>query len=370
LNFETNEFSKSMIPTINTSENSGHLKINFCIRRIEGDGSPNALNFPHFILMFALLGFAACYFTSPHSEKSFVNWMRTTKQFFTGDEYHFRLGIFLTSARLVSEHNRAHKSFTVALNKFSHLTPAEYKTMLGHRSMGDVTKTAGVKPRKVSADPPTSWDWRDSGIVNPIKDQAQCGSCWAFSVVQAQESQWALKNQNLPSLSEQNLVDCVDTCYGCLGGDEYIAYDYVIGHQNGLWMTEADYPYAAVDQSCQFNAAKGVDATKSYFRPTTSKNEQELLEGCYNSGVVSIAIDASSYWFAQYSGGIFDITGCSSTSLDHAVGLVGYGVESSTPYWIVRNSWGTDWGEAGYIRMVRNKANQCGVASDVIIPQV
>jgi cathepsin L len=276
----------------------------------------------------------------------------------------------MANSRLVSEHNRAQKSFTVALNKFAHYTPAEYKTLLGHRRTGDVTKSAGVKPRKVTADPPDEWDWRTKGIVNDIKDQGQCGSCWAFSVVQAQESQWALINNQLPSLSEQNLVDCVDTCYGCDGGDEYLSYDYVINKQNGLWNTETDYPYEGWDGSCRFSAAKGVNPVKSYFRPTTTANEPELLAALYNSGVVSIAIDASSIWFQLYFGGIYDVSGCSSTELDHAVGLIGYGTDDGTPYWLVRNSWGDYWGESGYIRMIRNKNNECGIATDTIIPQV
>jgi cathepsin L len=291
--------------------------------------------------------------------------MRDTNNFFVGDEYKFRFGIFVANQRRVKEFNRK-SSYRVAMNKFSTLTETEYKTMLGHRQSAKIDGQATVSNVKA----PASFDWREKGVVNEVKDQAQCGSCWAFSVVQAQESQWAIKKNKLYSLSEQNLVDCVTYCYGCNGGDEYIAYDYVIKYQDGLWMTEDDYPYTAQDGSCKFDKSKGVAPTKSYIRPTTTQNEDELAAGLAEKGVVSIAIDASGWDFQMYSSGIYNPSSCSSRNLDHAVGLVGYGTENSVDYWIVRNSWGTSWGEDGYIRIIRNNNNKCGVASDVIIPHV
>jgi cathepsin L len=294
--------------------------------------------------------------------------MRSTNAMYTGSEYQLRLGIFLNNKRLVQKHNAANKGFTVALNKFAAMTPAEYKTLLGHRNMA-VTHEIPVKIAKNSNG--VDCDWRTKGIVNPIKDQGQCGSCWAFSVIQAMESQWALVNSDLKSLSEQNLVDCVTSCAGCNGGDEYVSYDYVLENQGGQWMTEADYPYHAVTQSCQWDASKGCCKFSSYFRPTPQENpsEDELANGCQQSGVVSIAIDASNWSFQMYSGGVYNEPAC-TTWLDHAVGLVGFGSDGGVDYWIVRNSWGEDWGEEGYIRMSRNKNNQCGIASDTIIPQV
>ena len=300
-----------------------------------------------------------------HEEKAFVQWMRKTQNLYVGDEYHFRLGIYSANQRKVQEFNQAGKKYTVEMNKLATLTEAEYKALLGHRS-SKIEAKASVSTIKI----PSSVDWRDEGIVNAIKDQGSCGSCWAFSVIQAQESQWALKKGELKSLSEQNLVDCVTTCYGCNGGDEYLAYDYVIANQNGYFMLESDYPYTGYDGTCQFSSSKGVCPVTSYIRPTTTANETELAAGCAEKGVVSIAIDASSWSFQLYSGGIYDPLFCSSTDLDHAVGLVGYGTESDTDYWIVRNSWGTSWGEEGYIRMIRNDNNKCGVATDTIIPQV
>jgi cathepsin L len=252
------------------------------------------------------------------------------------------------------------------LNQFATYTQAEYNTLLGHRSTEPIEAKAVVSNFKA----PEEIDWRDKDIVNAVKNQGQCGSCWAFSVIFAQESQWALKKGTLPILSEQNLVDCVIYCYGCNGGDEYVSYDYVIKYQDGLWMTEADYPYTGRDEKCKFDKSKGCCPVKRYIRPTTRENEEELKVGCAEKGCVSIALDASNWDFQMYKSGIYNPPRCSTSRLNHAVGLVGYGAEDGTPFWIVRNSWGASWGEKGYIRIIRNNNNKCGIATDVIIPLV
>lgn len=318
--------------------------------------------------MFAFVAFASCYLTLPHEEKSFVAWMRSTNNVFTGDEYHFRLGVYLANSRLVQQHNQAKKTFTVSLNKFACYTAAEYKSLLGHKSLGK--RAPKIAANTKLGDIPDSFDWREKNIVNAVKDQGQCGSCWAFSVIQAQESQWAKVKGELPSLSEQNLVDCCTECSGCSGGDEWCSYQYVIDNQDGLWNTEIDYPYTAIDGSCKFQKDKGVCQVKGWYRPTTTQNEDELAEKLVSDGVVSVAIDASHWSFQLYTSGIYDEPSCMPEELDHAVGLVGYGAEDGVKYWIIRNSWGAFWGEDGYIRMVRGKGNQCGVATDTVIPKV
>ena len=293
--------------------------------------------------------------------------MRDSNQFFTGNDYQFRLGVYLSNQRRVQEHNQGTSSFKVAMNKLAAYTEAEYKTLLGHIQTSKVGYANGKKATKQDVD---AWDWREKGIVNPVKDQGQCGSCWTFSVVQAMESKYAQVKGELLSLSEQNLVDCVTTCYGCNGGDEYIAYDYILQHQDGYWMLETDYPYKGVDGTCKFDKTKGVAKFTSYYRPTTTQDETQLANAVASDGVVSIAIDASHWSFQMYSSGIYDEKRCSSYALDHAVGLVGFGSENGKNYWIVRNSWGPSWGENGYIRMIKDKNNQCGVASDTIIPKI
>ena len=302
-------------------------------------------------------------YVQAHEQKAFLGWMRETGNMFTGEEYQTRFGIWMTNKRLVQEHNAANLGFTVALNKLAHLTPAEYRSLLGFR-MNKAERKAAIKS---SIKAPESIDYRQSGVVNGVKDQGSCGSCWAFSAVQAQESCYAIKYGKLQSLSEQNLVDCVTECEGCNGGLMTLAYDYVVSQQNGLWNTETDYPYKGVDGTCNFDASKGTSKTTGYIE-IVEGSEEDLADKIATMGPAAIAIDASNWSFQLYSSGIYDESSCSPYDLDHGVGCVGYGVEDSKAYWIVRNSWGTSWGEKGYIRMVKDKKNQCGVATSAVIP--
>ena len=300
-----------------------------------------------------------------HEQKAFLGWMRETGNMFTGEEYQTRLGVWLSNKRLVQEHNAANAGFNLAVNKLAHLTPAEYNALLGFK----LNKAERKAAASLNVAAPTSCDWRDKGVVNAVKDQASCGSCWAFSSIQAQEAQYAIVNGKLQQLSEQNLVDCVTSCYGCNGGLMEPTYDYVISKQGGKFMLEADYKYTGTDGTCRFDSSKGTSKITGY---TTVKegSETDLAEKISSLGVAAIAIDASLYSFQLYSSGVYDDSSCSIANINHAVGCVGYGVEGSKNYWIVRNSWGTSWGEKGYIRMVKDAGNQCGEASMACIPTV
>ena len=172
--------------------------------------------------MFAfLVSLAFSALISQHEEKSFLSWMRRTNQIFTGDEYHLRLGIFLTNSRRVREFNSDKKTFKVGLNKFACYTPAEYKVLLGRRQLSMPSRQKIVN--KFKGDEPDHVDWREKGIVNEVKNQGQCGSCWAFGTIQACESAYALSHGTLNICSEQDLVDCVPDCQGCNGGVESTA---------------------------------------------------------------------------------------------------------------------------------------------------
>ena len=299
-----------------------------------------------------------------HEEKAFISWMRETNQLFTGDEYHARLGIWINNKRFVQQHN-SKGEFQLSMNHLAHLTQAEYKALLGFKG---VSKGQTVKAMNLKDDVPDTVDWRQSGLVNPIKNQGNCGSCWAFSTIQAQEGVYAKTHGNLYSLSEQNLVDCVTSCSGCNGGLMHEAYQYVIANQQGLFNLEVDYPYTAKDGTCKFDVSKGYAKVTGDFQ-VTQGDENALKVASATYGPIAIAIDASHFTFQLYHSGIYDPWFCSSSNLDHAVGLIGYGTDKKD-YWLVRNSWGTSWGESGYIRMVRNKNNKCGVATMAFVPQV
>jgi len=298
-----------------------------------------------------------------HEQKSFLSWMRETGNMFTGEEYQFRLGIFLQNKRFVQEHNAANFGFRLALNKLAHLTPAEYKSLLGFRKIDQ--KFEGTKTNVVAQD---AIDWRKKGACTEVKDQGQCSSCWAFSTIQAAESACFIKTGTLISFSEQNLVDCVDTCYGCNGGLMVNAFEYIVLNQGGHLMRTEDYPYTAQDETCRWDASKGVGSITGYVKIKTD-SEEDLAEKISSMGPASIAIDSSNLSFQLYSSGIYDEKACSPSNINKGVGCVGYGSENGVKYWIVRNSWGPSWGEKGYIRMVKDKNNQCGEASMGIVPK-
>jgi len=182
------------------------------------------------------------------------------------------------------------------------------------------------------------------------------------------EGVYAAKKGKLYNLSEQNIVDCCSDCYGCDGGWTNVAYKFIAKKQNGALESESDYPYVAHDQSCKYDASKGVQLGIKGCKEVSSGSESDLAKKCASIGPISVSIDASNWSFQLYSSGIYDEPACSTSNLDHAVGCVGYGSESGTNYWIVRNSWGTDWGEQGYIRMSKDKKNQCGIATDANYP--
>jgi cathepsin L len=314
--------------------------------------------------MFGLVGLClSTAYVVPHEEKSFVAHMRAHNLVYTGDEYQLRLGVFLSNSRFASEHNRAGHSFSLSLNGLATLTPAEYRARLNARP---VARSSSASARK-SADPPDSFDYRDQGAVTGVKDVGSCGGSWAFGAIAPQETAWKLTAGLLPILSEQNLIDCVTSCYGCDGGFFTAAYDYVIESQGGKFMLDSDYPYDGYDGTCRFDAAKGVTNLVGYY-VVKSGDELDLQNAIWTKGAAVVTIDASSVSFELYTGGVYDDPTCSSSDLDHVVACVGWGVDGTTPYWIAKNCWGIAWGEQGYIRMIRNKNNQCGIATHAVVP--
>lgn len=206
--------------------------------------------------------------------------------------------------------------------------------------------------------------------MTDVKDQGRCGSCWSFSSTGSLEGHHFIKTGQLVSLSEQNLIDCSGMYgnRGCNGGWMDQAFTYI--QNNGGIDTEDSYPYRAVQGICRYNQ-RNSGATCSGYVDIPEGDEDKLREAIGTIGPVSIGIDASNESFRHYSSGVYVEENCKTNYTDHGVLAVGYGTDrSGNDYYIVKNSWGTTWGEQGYIRMARNRNNHCGIATAASYPQV
>jgi len=266
-----------------------------------------------------------------------------------------------TTKKAIEAHNAKGLSWEMGINQFSDLTPKEFSDLyMGYiPRQNDFARSQNehVAPEgQVLAD---SLDWRTKGAVTPIKDQGQCGSCWAFSTTGSVEGANQIKSGKLESLAEQQLVDCAGSSgnQGCNGGLMDDAFEYIIKNK-GIG-SEASYPYTARDGKCK--TVTSVATVSKY--TDVKKNDEKGLMSAINIEPVSVAVDAQSW--QSYRQGV--MTGPCGKSLDHGVLLIGYGTEGSTDYWLVKNSWGTSWGEQGTIRLVRDK-NECGIAEAASYP--
>jgi len=297
-----------------------------------------------------------------------------SRYYMTPRDEEYRRTVFARNLEFIFRHNldayHGRRSFVVAVNNFTDYTNVEFRQRFnGLKASGSARSGASIHSANSVADLPDTVDWTTKGVVTPVKDQGQCGSCWAFSAVASIEGQHALKTGDLVSLSEQNLVDCSTSQgnMGCGGGLMDYAFQYVI--QNKGIDTEASYAYKAMDEACLFNA-KSIGATIASYVDVAQGDESALQNAVATVGPISIGIDASQMSFQLYKSGVYDEPQCSSTILDHGVTAVGYGTLNGVAYWKVKNSWGTSWGEQGYILMSRNKQNQCGIATAASYPVV
>ena len=275
-------------------------------------------------------------------------------------ERSYRLSVFNTNMNIIEAYNSKQNSFVLGVTPFADLTNDEFRERFASNKMiqeksKDIKLSMAVGSMNSLSSLPQSVDWRQKRAVSSVKNQASCGSCWAFSAVGSIEGAYAIKTGELVSFSPQQLMDCDYSNHGCSGGLMTYAFEYVMNHGVSL---ESDYPYQAKEGSC-----KTVDYVTSilgyYDVPTGSS--YELLKAA-SKNPVAVAIEADSSVFQLYTEGILDDSAC-GTSLNHGVLLVGYELDTTTPYLIVKNSWGEEWGEEGYIRLAikDNYAGMCGI---------
>ncbi|CAN8267365.1 unnamed protein product [Cochlearia groenlandica] len=268
------------------------------------------------------------------------------------------------------------RTFKLAVNQFADLTNDEFRSMYtGYKGNLVLSKQSGIKTtpfryQNVSAGAlPVSVDWRKKGAVTPIKNQESCGCCWAFSVVAAIEGATQIKKGKLISLSEQELVDCDTNDYGCSGGFMDTAFEHIMA--TGGLTTESNYPYIGEDATCKTKNTKPTASSITGYEDVPVNDEKALMKAVANQPV-SIGIEGGGFDFQFYSSGVF--TGKCTTDLDHAVTAVGYGQSTDgSKYWIIKNSWGTKWGENGYMRILKDakdKQGLCGLAMMASYPTV
>jgi cathepsin L len=321
-----------------------------------------------FLVAFSVLcfiAFASCYKQLESSEWDNYK-AQHGKSYRTSIEESQRMNIWMASKASVDKHNKLYEegkvSYRQGLNQFSDMTATEKQQFIGLKTkklVGDYEETA--PPSGLSLD---EIDWRTKGAVTPVKDQGKCGSCYAFSAVGAIEGQYFINTGNLVSLSVQQIVDCSNGNFnaGCNGGSTGLVYFY-LAFVGGI-ESDDSYPYTAVDGTCKFDNSSIVATIRGY--KLANSSEDALKNAVANIGPISVGIYVAQS-FMSYAEGVYDEPHCDGET-NHGVLIVGYGSDNGKDYWIVKNSWSKYWGEKGYIRMSRNKNNQCRIASEAMYP--
>jgi C1A family cysteine protease len=300
------------------------------------------------------------------------------KKYNTIAEFEHRFIVFKHNLNEILKHNYI-SNFTLDVNSFSDLTQSEFhnKYIGGFIIRNDneyinFTFESCKKFKFNGTVLPDKLDWREFNAVTSVKNQGICGSCWSFSATGAIEGAYAIKTQNLISLSEQQLIDCSQLYgnNGCNGGLMDSAFKYAMF--NGL-CSEKEYPYASSNGQTEYYCSACspiVNVNNCY---DVQPNNQVSLKEAVSVGPVSVAIDADTQYFQSYSSGILDLPYC-NTNLNHGVLIVGYGEDNGKKYWLVKNSWGDNWGEKGYFRILRTDDNNdpgiCGIAIQPSLPSI
>ena len=292
------------------------------------------------------------------------------KQYPSYDEYMIRHKNFINNYHMIQVHNQLNHGYTLGINQFSDMSQREFKEFVESSKLHIDRFNQHTLTNTMSGDVPNSVDWREKGAVTGVKNQKQCGSCWAFSTTGSIEGAYAIAKGKLVPLSEQQLVDCDKGDNGCNGGIMTSAYEYVI--RNGGLDSETCYPYEARDDTCRFDKSC-VSATISSYGSVSANNDKAMIEALARQPI-SIAIYAAGSTFQHYNGGVYDDPTCYSdeSHLDHGVLLVGYGTtDDGKDYYILKNSWDTTWGENGYMRIARGEnKNICGLLDMPCYPVV
>ena len=332
--------------------------------------------------VFAITSLASHSHTLTELQPLWSLWKQTHSKAYshTGEES-ARLAIFAENYKKISEFNSQSSNVKLALNRFGDLTATEFKTLhTGSylREEGRVV-TQQKQPQNLRGSfanideleyellgLPQSVDWRQKGAITAVKNQGNCGSCWSFSTTGALEALYFITHGKLVSFSEQQLVDCDSQNSGCNGGLPEDAFQYTA--RKGL-ETEQDYPYITADGTCKYDASKAIKVNSGH--KAVTPQSASALKVALAVQPVSIGIEADEHVFQFYSSGVISIS-CGD-NLDHAVLAVGYTTIGSEEAFIVKNSWGPDWGSQGYVYIstsesANNGNGVCGILGDPVVP--
>ncbi|XP_021071402.1 cathepsin J isoform X1 [Mus pahari] len=311
----------------------------------------------------------------PKLDTKWKDWKTKHAKSYNPKEEALRRSVWEENMRMIKLHNRENRlgknDFTMKMNEFGDLTGEEFR-----KSMDNILIPAAVTDphaqNHVSIGLPDYKDWREEGYVTPVRNQGSCRSCWAFAAVGAIEGQMFWKTGNLTALSVQNLLDCskAEGNKGCRSGTAHQAFQYVLKNK-GL-EAEATYPYEGKEGPCRYRSENAsANITDVVNLPP---NEIYLWVAVAAIGPVSAAVDASHDSFRFYNTGIYHEPNCSSHFVNHAVLVVGYGsegdVKDANNYWLIKNSWGEEWGMNGYMKIAKDRNNHCGIASLASYPNI
>jgi len=276
---------------------------------------------------------------------------------------------FLHNHRFVHSSNRKATTYTMALNHFADFSDAELRTMRGRLYSTGYNGGKPYKRENENAKIPDYHDWRLYGAVNPVKDQAVCGSCWSFGTTGTIEGQYFAKTGHLVRLSEQQLIDCSwqKGDNGCNGGEDFRAYSYIM-EAGGIALNEVYGGYLGQDGKCHDHAVPKAVQLDGWVN-VTAYNQRALEAAIYENGPVTVAINANPRTFTFYSKGVYSDPSCkgSPEDLDHQVLAVGYGQIGGHRFWLIKNSWSTYWGNDGYV-LISQDNNMCGVTTNPTFP--
>jgi len=298
------------------------------------------------------------------------------KQYSSPDEEKKRLGIFSQNQDSILNLEKVKNlPYTLKINDFADLVLNEFNKFFNGLRV-DRSKSKGEKfeHKKDPSQLPENVDWREKGAVGDVRHQGQCASCYAFTAAAALESYLYQKSGKLQHLSPQNLMDCSQvkpySNYGCTSGAVDPTFDYI--KDNGI-NTEETYPYKGKSEGqCTFNKDGTAGTVKRYVL-LDDGDEKGLQEAVATKGPVCVGIDAGHQSFQFYGGGVYYEPECghSVDKINHAVLLIGYGTEpNGQKYWLIKNSYGPEWGEKGFAKLARNVTNYCAIASYALYPEL